>query len=229
MSVQAIRDRVISMLVNVAPELAQRVAGEIGIDVPAAQPKALDAPTAPEVESSAGLSMFARPGTGKITGRRVALLVANGIDAVSLRQIHSRLAEEGAAPRFIGPRLGQVMPGTGDPINVEVTLETAPSVVWDAVVVPGDDSSLAEFGQAVEFLKDQYRHCKPILLLGGASSLASAAMLPPTLPDGSLDPGLDGMVDADPDDDDTPGLADRFVMALSKHRVFERELDPPAV
>ena len=228
-SVQAIRERVISMLVNVAPELAQRVAGEIGIDVPAAQPKALDAPTAPEVESSAGLSMFARPGNGKITGRRVALLVANGIDAVSLRQIHSRLAEEGAAPRFIGPRLGQAMPGTGDPINVEVTLETAPSVVWDAVVVPGDDSSLAEFGQAVEFLKDQYRHCKPILLLGGASSLASAAMLPPTLPDGSLDPGLVGMVDADPDDDDTPGLADRFVMALSKHRVFERELDPPAV
>lgn len=228
-SVQAIRERVISMLVNVSPELAARVAGEIGIKVPAAQPKALQTPVAPEVDSSPALSMFARPGDGSVKGRRVALLVANGIDAVSLRQIHARLAAEGAAPRFVGVRLGQAMPGTGDPINVEVTLETAPSVVWDAVVVPAGDDALAEFGQAVEFLKDQYRHCKPILLLGGASALATAAQLPPTLPDNTLDPGLVGMVDADPDDNDTPTLADHFVVALSKHRVFERELDPPAV
>jgi hypothetical protein len=37
------------------------------------------------------------------------------------------------------------------------------------------------------------------------------------------------MLDADPDDDEARELADRFVLALSKHRVFERELDPPVV
>jgi catalase len=228
-SVQAIRARVISMLVNVAPELAQRVAGELGIDVPAAQPKALEAPAEPEVANSSALSMFARPGDGSIKGCRVALLVAPGVDAQSLRKVHARLAAEGAAPRFVGVRLGQVMPGIGEPINVEVTLETAPSVVWDAVVVPPDDGALAEFGQAVEFLKDQYRHCKPILLLGGARALADAASLSPTLPDDTPDPGLVGMLDAEPDDDEARELADRFVLALSKHRVFERELDPPVV
>ena len=228
-SVQAIRERVISMLVNVAPELAQRVADEIGIDVPAAQPKALDTPATPEVENSAALSMFARPGDGSIKGRRIALLVANGIDAASLRHAHARLASEGAAPRFVGARLGQVRPMSGEPINVEVTLETAPSVTWDAVVVPSEDAGLAEFGQGVEFLKDQYRHCKPILLLGGVSALASAAMLPATLPDNTPDPGVVGMIVSDPDDDETNRLIDQFVLALSKHRVFERELDPPAV
>ena len=227
-SVQAIRERVISMLVNVSPELAGRVASEIGVDVPAAQPKALELPATPEVEVSAALSMFALPGDGSIKGRRVALLVADGIDVVSLRKVHARLAAEGAAPRFVGVRLGQALAASGDRIDVEVTLETAPSVVWDAVVVPADDATLAAFGQAVEFVKDQYRHCKPILLLG-VSALAAAAMLPPTLPDESVDPGLVGMVDADPDDDDTEQLADQFVLALSKHRVFERELDPPPV
>ena len=228
-SVQAIRERVISMLVNVSPELAQRVATEIGIEVPAGQPKALDDPAAPEVENSASLSMFARPGDGSIKGRRVALLVADGIDAVSLRDVHARLAAEGATPRFVGVRLGQAIAGTGSPINVEVTLETAPSVIWDAVVVPAEDATLAELGQAVEFLKDQYRHCKPILLLGEISALAAAAMLPSTLPDNTPDPGVVAMADADLSDHETNALTDQFILALSKHRVFERELDPPVV
>jgi catalase len=227
-SVQAIRERVIAMLANVAPELAQRVASDIGIEVSPAQARALDKPALPEVTSSAALSMFALPGDGSIKGRRVALLVANGIDAVSLRQVHARLCAEGAAPRFVGLRLGRAVPGIGGPIDVEVTLETAPSVAWDAVVVPADDAALAGFGQAVEFLKEQYRHCKPILLLG-ESALAAAAMLPTALPDGSVDPGLVGMGDAVAQGDDPDELAARFVLALSQHRVFERELDPPSI
>jgi len=123
--------------------------------------------------------MFARPGDGTVKGRRVALLVANGIDAVSLRQVHARLAAEGAAPRFVGVRLGRRCRAPAIRSNVEVTLEAAPSVVWDAVVVPAGDDALAEFGQAVEFLKDQYRHSKPILLLGGRERPGTAAQLPP--------------------------------------------------
>ena len=44
-----------------------------------------------------------------------------------------------------------------------------PSVLFDAVVVPdGEEAAerLALLGQALEFIKDQYRHCKPILMLG---------------------------------------------------------------
>ena len=229
--VQAIRERVISMLANVADELAQRVAAGIGIAVPPPQPRALATPPTPEVTSSPALSMFARPGDGGIRTRRVALLVADGVDAIALRAVHAQLAQLGAAPRYVGVRLGRVKPRAGDAIHVEVTFETAPSATWDAVVVPDGDTGLAALGQAVEFIKDQYRHCKPILVLGQQSILAEAAQLPVALPDGSADPGLVGLLDLDePDgapDRDVDVLVGRFVTALAGHRSFERETDPP--
>ncbi|MDQ6629624.1 MAG: catalase [Pseudomonadota bacterium] len=220
--VQAIRERVVSMLANVSPALAQGVADGLGIPVPAAMPRVLERPAAPEVTTSSALSLFARPGDGSIRGRKVALLVADGIDAQSLRATHAALAAQGAAPRFVGARLGRVQPGAGDVVHVEVTMETAPSATWDAVVLPGNDATLAGFGQAVEFLKDQYRHCKPILVLGANSALLEKAGLPLSLPDGGADPGLIvGGADSE--------AASAFITALGMHRHFARETDPPRV
>ena len=124
-------------------------------------------------------------------------------------------------PRFVGARLGRVKPAAGDAIHVEVTLETAPSVLWDGVVVPAGDGGLAANGQAVDFVKDQYRHCKTILVLGAKSALVERAMLPATLPDGSDDPGLVMARSGD--------AASAFIAALARHRHYERETDPPAV
>src|SRR6476661_3297930 len=114
--VEAIRERVISMLANVSAELAEGVAGGIGIAVPAAQPRVLETPADPEVTASPALSLMARPGNGSVKTRRVALLVADGIDGASLRALHAALAAAGAVPRFVGARLGVVRPASGDPI-----------------------------------------------------------------------------------------------------------------
>ena len=219
--VAAIRERVVSMLANVSSDLAQKVADGLGIAVPPAQPRVLENPTKPEVESSPALSLMARPGDGSVKTRHVALLVADGIDGPSLRAVHAALADAGAVPRFVGARLGTVKPRAGDAIQVEVTMETAPAVLWDAVVVPGGDAALAGNAQAVDFVKEQYRHCKTILVLGAASALADAAMLPASLPAGGADPGLlraSGGAD-------TKALID----ALSRHRHYERETDPPSI
>jgi len=219
--VEAIRERVISMLANASAELAQGVADGIGIAVPKAQPRVLETPAAPEVTISPPLSLLARPGDGSVKTRHVALLVADGIDAASLRAVHAALAAAGAVPRFVGARLGRVRPASGEPIHVEVTMEAAPSVLWDGVVIPDGDGGLAGLGQAVDFVKDQYRHCKTILSLGAKSALIERAMLPATLPDGSDDAGL--LVAR------SGNAADAFIAALARHRHFERETDPPAV
>jgi catalase len=219
--VQAVRERVISMLANVSAELAQGVADGLGIAVPPAQPRVLETPATPEVTTSPALSLMARPGDGSVKTRRVALLVADGIDGASLRAVHAALAAAGAVPRFVGARLGSVRPGAGAPIHVEVTMETAPSVLWDGVVVPGGDGGLAGLGQAVDFVKDQYRHCKTILVLGAKSALVERASLPATLPDGGDDPGLVMARSGD--------TAPAFIAALARHRHYERETDPPAV
>ncbi|MGH8798471.1 MAG: catalase, partial [Caldimonas sp.] len=223
--VEAVRERVVSMLANVSAELAQGVAGGLGIPVPPAQERVLQNPATPEVTVSPALSLMARPGDGKVRGRKVALLVADGIDGASLRAAHRALAAAGAAPRFVGVRLGRVQTASGDPIHVEVTLETAPSVTWDAVVVPANDDALAGFGQVREFLKDQYRHCKPMLFLGGASRAVQECKLPTTLPDGGADPGI---VVGDAGAGEGAGIQ-AFIAALAKHRIYERETDPPLV
>jgi catalase len=219
--VEAIRERVISMLANVSAELAQGVADGLGIAVPAAMPPVLANPPAPEVTTSPALSLMARPGDGSVKTRHVALLVADGIDGESLRAVHAALAAAGAVPRFVGARLGRVRPDAGEPIHVEVTMETAPSVLWDGVVIPSGDAGLAQGGPAVDFVKDQYRHCKTILVLGAKSALVERARLPTALPDGSDDPGLVMTASGD--------AADTFIGALSRHRHYERETDPPVV
>jgi len=99
-----------------------------------------------------------------------------------------------------------------------VTLETAPSALWDASVLPSGDDALGAIGQALEFIKDQYRHCKPILAMGSRSAVLTAAGIPTSLPDGCADPGL--VMGDDPR---------AFTAALALHRVFERETDPPRV
>jgi catalase len=224
----AVRERVIAQLRNVDEELALAVADGIGMtELPDPLPKLLKRPPRPEVAKSDALSLLARPGSDGIKTRKIAILVAAGLDGDAALAIHTALASQGAVPRFVGIKLGTVGSATGDEIPVEVSMEAAPSVVWDAVVVPDGETASAALsgsGHAKEFLKDQYRHCKPILALGSASTCLEAAGLPLTLPDGEADPGL-----LHYDGDDTKAAVAAFVEALTRHRHFERETDPPRV
>ena len=223
----AVRERMVSGLVNVAPELAKAVADGLGMKaVPAAMPKALTKKITPEVTKSPALSLFARPGDGSVSGRRVALLIADGVDGEAVRTLADQLAGLGAVARLVASKLGTVTPASGDPIEVDVSVEATPSVLYDAVVLPdGEDAvgRLAADGRMLEFVKDQYRHCKPLLVLGAGTGLLEKAGIPQTLSSGKPDPGL---LLAHPSAGD---IVDTFVQALAQHRHFEREADPPAV
>jgi catalase len=221
----AVRERMVSGLMNVAAELAEGVAAGLGIrDMPAPMPKVVTRDVTPEVGVSPALSLFARPGDGSIRARRVAILLADGCDGRSLVALAARLTSEGAVPRFVGTTLGSVQPAAGDAIEVDVSLEAAPAVLYDALVLP-DGAAAAEAlradGRTLEFIKDQYRHCKPILAMGAGEQLLRACGIDAELPDGQPDPGL---VIAS----DTSAATD-FVAAIAKHRHFDRETDPPRV
>ncbi|MFN2521161.1 MAG: catalase [Candidatus Limnocylindria bacterium] len=224
----AVRERMVSGLLNVAPELGEAVGRGLGMEqLPEPMPKVLQKDVTPEVTESPALSLFARPGDGSVRGRRVAILVADGVKAGDLTAVHDGLVEAGAVPRFLGGRLGTVVPSGGSPMIVGTTLEAAPSVLFDAVVLPdGADGvvHLARDGRAIEFVKDQYRHCKPILAFGASADLLAQARIPTTLPSGEPDPGL--IIAAA----GTAKTALRsFVAALGTHRSFARETDPPLV
>jgi len=222
----AVRRRMVAGLRNVAEELAQAVADGLGMELPEPLPRVIARPPKPEVTTSQALSLFALPGRQSIATRHIAILVADGVDGASATALHEALAEQGAVPRFVGVSLGTVQAQGGAPIEVEISMETAPSVVWDAMAVPGGEASaqaLARSGHAKEFLKDQYRHCKPILLLGAARTLLDAAGVPATLPDGSADEGL--LVGGD----DAGSTVQAFAEAIARHRNFARDADPPLI
>ncbi|HEV6966746.1 catalase [Roseateles sp.] len=139
------------------------------------------------------------------------------------------LLDAGAVPRWVGLRLGSVMAADGSLLTVEATIDAMPSVLWDAAVLPGGGAALATLaarGEATDFIKDQYRHDKPILALGATGrELLTAAGIPVTLDGEQADPGL---VLAGGDEAGPPAAA-RFLAALARHRHYEREaaaLDP---
>jgi catalase len=214
-----IRQRVLSQLANVDMELARKVAEGLGLEVPKPQPAVQPRNMKPEVKVSPTLSLTARPGDGSIRTRCIAILVANGVVGAPLEALHRKLADEGAVPRFIGARLGTVRGADGRDLDVEVTLETAPSVLFDAVVIPDGEAGvreLAGIGHAVDFVKDQYRHCKTILVLGAGEQLLKAANI--TKGDAGLLKGADASK-----------AAAGFIAAVAKHRHFERQTDPPMI
>jgi catalase len=225
--VAAVRERVVSMLANVADDLARGVAEGLGIEVPEPMPKALPRPVKPEIAISKKLSLLARPGDGGVRTRRVAILVADGVDGEAAATLHEGLLKAGAVPRFVGARLGEIETEQGDSLEVEVTLETSPSVLYDAVAVPGGQAAVEQLGNtghAVEFIKDSYRHCKPILAVGAGATLLDSAGAAASLMSGEPDPGVLGF------EEGQAGEALRaFVAAIAKHRHFTREVDPPLV
>jgi catalase len=225
--VPAVRERVVAMLANVADELAEKLAADLGMPVPEPLPKVLKKPAKPEVQVSPALSLFFRPGDGRIVARRVAILVADGIDGEAAQALHAGLVEQGAVPRYVGARLGAVQTEQGDTLEVEVTMETMPSVLFDGLIVPDGKlaaKTLGNIGQALEFIKDQYRHAKPILALGAGADLVENAGAPATLPSGAPDSGMligrHATVEK---------ALPAFVKALARHRHHEREMDPPEV
>ena len=195
-----------------------QVAEGLGIDVPDPQPAVRPRNMKPEVKVSPTLSLTARPGDGSIRTRCIALLVADGIAGKPLQELHRKLADEGAVPRFVGVRLGTVRGEDGLEIDVEVTFETAPSVMFDAMVIPdgAGAGALAEMAHAVDFVKEQYRHCKTILALGAGDQLLAAANITKS------DAGVLKLADLSK-------AAARFIAAVAKHRHFERQTDPPLV
>jgi catalase len=223
----AIRERVVAMLANVDAGLAKTLARELGMDMPRPLPRALKVPVTPEVTTSPALSLKARPGDGSIRTRRVAILVADGIDGAAVRELHEGLLAEGAVPRYVGIRLGVVTTAEGDTLEAEVTLETMPSVLFDAVAVVGGAeavSALAGVGPALEFIKDQYRHAKPILALAEGADLVERAGAKAVLPSGQADPGMIVAKEGSVDD-----ALPVFLQAIGRHRHHEREMDPPGV
>jgi catalase len=219
----AIRRRMLAGLVNVDAVLAAGVAEGLGMEVPPPLPLSTDRPIH-DYERSPALSLFSRPGNVGVKTRRVALLVSPGVDTKEVRHLYAALLDAGVVPRLIGERIGKVQGADGGMLDVEISFETGPSMLWDGAIVPDGGTPVVGGVPALEFLKLQYRHDKPLMAVGEGAELLRAAGILLALPNGEPDPGV---IVAAPGEAG-PALL-RFEAVLARHRVYARETDPPRV
>ncbi|WP_397473405.1 catalase [Pusillimonas sp.] len=216
-TVPAVRRRVVAMLRNASEELAAQVADGLGMELPEAMPSALANPPKPEVELSPALSLMARPGEVGIQARKVAVLVADGVDGKAVWETARVLQEQGAVVRLVGQHIGAVTQQGGPAIDADASLENHPGVLFDGVIVPPGGKAaqiLAADPKAREFITDQFLHSKTIWASRDAEALLRLAGISPQ------DETLPGVFVTNKSD---AKAIQCFVSALGHHRHFERE------
>ena len=219
-TVPAIRTRTLAMLRNVSDALAGGVAQGLGMDLPEPMPRALQATPKGEVQVSPALSLMALPGEQGIRSRKVAIVIADGVDAAAVARVQAALREAGAMGRLVGPRVGAFKGSDGKMLEAEASFENEPSVLFDGLVLPGGEGAFAALGGHAlvpDYIKDQYRHLKTILAIGSGVDLLEQAGVPMDGKDAGLLVHAKGKAD--------PSAA--FVSALAHHRHYARDRDPP--
>ena len=172
--VPAVRERVVAMLRNVDEELAASVAERSRHGHCPSRCRSLIEPPAPEVEVSPALSLFARPGDGSIAD---AARRHPGRRRRRCRERHGdprgpRGARRGTALRRREARHGR-RGGRRDDRGRRSRSRPCRRCCSTRSSFPDGDAAakiLGTNGQAVEFIVNAYRHCKPILALGAGRS-----------------------------------------------------------
>ncbi|CDZ95160.1 catalase HPII [Pseudomonas saudiphocaensis] len=210
-----IRERQVNeILANIDLELARRVAENLGLPAPSAPTVT---PKTPTPQSSPALSLMNHV-PGNIKSRKVAILVADGVDSAAIDAFRARLAKECAFAKLIGPSPAPVKTADGQLLVTDAAMDGMPSVMFDAVFVPGGAdavAAMAQSGEAKHYLLEAYKHLKPVVVVGEARSLLTSLNL---VTDAGLIEGVG--VDA---------VFDAFVQALGQHRVWAREAAAKAV
>ena len=214
---EVVRDRTMNeILVNIHEDLAALVSEATGIAVnPAGSPEA-PTPSAPTpagpLRKDAGklrspaLSMDKPAPT--IKGRKVAVLVGDGVDTGEVEAMLEALSAAELVAETIGPRAGMIAASDG-PMKVNRAAPNAPSVVYDAVLVPsGVGAALATQTLAQRFVHEAWRHGKPIAVAPDAEALLEAAGVP------ASDDGITVT--------EASNLSARLVTDLGRHRFPRR-------
>lgn len=202
------------ILANIDLELAKRVAENLGLPAPT---KGTVEARKTSFDHSPALSQ-ANLLPENIKTRKVAILAANGVDGAAIDAMKKALTTEGAHAKLLGPTSAPVKTADGKSLPVDASMEGMPSVIFDAVFVPGGAASIKALsgnGVALHYVLEAYKHLKAIALHGEAKQLLDVLKL-------EADAGLlEGK--------DVGALTKPFFAAIGQHRVWAREPKAKAV
>jgi catalase len=238
LEVPTIQERMIGMLTQVDPSLAKRVAQGLGLSVPTKAPAPLNEsvpadgnpveyqpkPNKGSAGRSPALSM-ANSVKGGIKTRKVAILAGNGVDDADLNGMKKALIEAGAQAKIVAPRLGMLTGAKDEIPSISVSYTRfrlfVPSIRWTSV------QALQQEDDAIEFVKEAYKHCKTIAATGAGGRFLRTACLGRdpaggTEQEGDQDTEDEGLIIGK--ENDPRGVASKFINAMARHRHWAREL-----
>jgi catalase len=234
-----VQERTIIQLAQVDHDLARRVAEGLGMAVPSSDGVQLNlavpadgdvahyqsGPVKDANASSPALSIATdspiNQGKASIKTRQIAILATDGADVAAIGELIKTLMEQGAQTAIVATHLGTIKGKDGQEILVNWTFQATASVLFDAVYVAGGAGSVQKLTQdadAVRFVNEAFRHCKPIAASAEGVQLLEAASYP-----GATDIlSADGVVTST--DNKVASLAQNFIKAIAQHRFWSREL-----
>ncbi|UWJ22290.1 Catalase [Methanosarcina mazei TMA] len=220
-----IRQAVVDMFNNVDGDLAVEIAKGVGVSAPAQKggsPVAKESPNLSQERSERNVK-------NTIKTRKIAILVADGYDHKDLSQAMQALEAGGAKADIISKFQGMLKSSDGQEIEVDKNYRTTESVLYDAVYIPGGKENvetLKKHGDAIHFVNEAFRHCKPLGATGEGVELFKAAHLPDIKLAGksSADKVVSdkGVVTAR-NEGDRSSFNESFTIAIAQHRHWNRE------
>ncbi|MCA1734018.1 MAG: DJ-1/PfpI family protein, partial [Acidobacteria bacterium] len=235
---EAIRKRMVALLSFVDADLALRVAEGFGYaEVPELEPpinRSIPGDAHPadvesteiirmRIQKAPSLSAELNSPKDTIMTRKVAILATDGADIASVKKVKMALEEAGASGHLIAPHLGTLKGKDGDEVMINFSFLTTSSVLFDAVYVPGGAASMKALTaerDAVEFVTEAFRHCKPIAATGEGLELLREC--PGVLPESSGGKGARSQGVITSREPATPGMIDEFKKAIAAHRFWDR-------
>lgn len=106
---------------------------------------------------------------GKLEGKKVAILVADGFEQVEMTKPREALQEAGAEAKIVSPKSGKIQgmnhADKGDKFDVDLTLDEAKPEEFDALMIPGglmNPDQLRSTPEALDFVRHFFEEGKPV-------------------------------------------------------------------
>ena len=106
---------------------------------------------------------------GRLDGKKVAILVADGFEQVEMTKPREALDEAGAETKIVSLKPGKIQgmhhADKGDKFDVDLTLDEVRPEEFDALMIPGglmNPDSLRSNVAALEFTRHFFREGKPV-------------------------------------------------------------------
>ena len=122
---------------------------------------------------------------GKLDGKKVAILVADGFEQVEMTTPREALNEAGAETKIVSLKSGKIQGmhyvDKGDKFDVDLTLDQARPADFDALMIPGglmNPDALRSNEDALEFARHFFDEGKPVAAIcHGPQVLISAGLV----------------------------------------------------